>query len=106
MGLPLRGVVSFHGLLKVGAPLDGPVHARILVLHGQDDPMVPSEDIGAFAEEMRRVHADWQLHVYPHAVHAFAVPDANDPGFGTVYQPEAERRSWQEMQRFLGEVLA
>jgi dienelactone hydrolase len=35
MGLALRGVVSFHGLLKIGEPLDRAVRARILVQHGQ-----------------------------------------------------------------------
>ena len=46
MGLPLCGVASFHGLLKVGERLDSAVVARILVLHGQDDPMVPQKKWG------------------------------------------------------------
>ncbi len=41
MGLPLRAVVSFHGLLRVGPGLDGPASAPMLILHGADDPMVP-----------------------------------------------------------------
>lgn len=106
MGLPLAGVVSFHGLLKVGASLGHEVTGRILVLHGQDDPMVPPEDVAAFAAEMQRVHADWQLHAYPHTMHAFTNPAANDPGFGTVYNPVADRRSWAEMRAFLAEVWA
>lgn len=105
MGLPLRGVVSFHGLLKVGEKLDAKVQARLLVLHGQDDPMVPPSDLGLFAEEMKRINADWQLHAYPGVVHAFTVPEANDPDFGTVYNADADRRSWLEMQRFLTEVM-
>lgn len=106
MGLPLRGVVSFHGLLKIGEQLDADVRARILVLHGQDDPMVPPADVGAFAAEMRRIDADWQLHAYPGVVHAFTNPDADDPDFGTVYNAEADRRSWIEMTRFFEDVLA
>jgi len=106
MGLPLRGVVSFHGLLKVGEPLGEKVHGRMLVLHGQDDPMVPPADVAAFAEEMKRIHADWQLHAYPGVVHAFTNPAANDPGFGTVYDADADRRSWIEMKRFFEDVFA
>jgi len=106
MGLALRGVVSFHGLLKIGEPLEGPVRARILVLHGQDDPMVPPSDVGAFAEEMKRVDAEWQLHAYPGVMHAFTNPKANDPAFGTVYDADADRRSWSEMTRFFEELLA
>lgn len=106
MGLSLRGVVSFHGLLKIGQKLDGPVRARILVLHGQDDPMVPPSDIGAFAEEMKRTNAEWQLHAYPGVMHAFTNPIANDPSFGTVYDADADRRSWIEMRRFFEDVFA
>jgi dienelactone hydrolase len=105
MGLPLRGVVSFHGLLKVGEQLDADVRAQILVLHGQDDPMVPPSDVAAFAEEMKRINADWQLHAYPGVMHAFTNPKANDPDFGTVYDESTDRRSWAEMKRFLGDVL-
>jgi dienelactone hydrolase len=105
-GLALRGVVSFHGLLKIGEKLNADVQARILVLHGQDDPMVPPSDVGAFAEEMRRIDADWQLHAYPGVMHAFTNPNANDPSFGTVYDEDADRRSWTAMTRFFEEVLA
>ncbi|MCB9678678.1 MAG: dienelactone hydrolase family protein [Alphaproteobacteria bacterium] len=105
MGLPLRGAVSFHGLLKIGEPLPGPVTARILVLHGQDDPMVPTADVAAFAAEMKRVDADWALHAYPGVMHAFTNPEANDPDFGTVYDADADRRSWVEMRRFFEDTL-
>jgi len=106
MGLVLRGVVSFHGLLDIGEPLDGPVHAQLLIEHGLDDPMVPPEKIGAFAAEMKRLGADWRLHAYPGVVHAFTNPKADDPGFGTVYDADADRRSWAEMQAFFAEVFA
>ncbi|TNE92819.1 MAG: dienelactone hydrolase family protein [Deltaproteobacteria bacterium] len=106
MGLPMRGVVSFHGLLKIGSRLDARVRARILVLHGQDDPMAPPSDVGAFAEEMKRIDADWQLHAYPGVVHAFTNPRANDPQRGTVYDAEADRRSRLAMERFLADVFA
>jgi dienelactone hydrolase len=105
MGLALRGVVSFHGLLKIGESLDAKVRARILVEHGQDDPMVPPADLAAFAEEMQRIGAEWQLHAYPGVMHAFTNPRANDPGFGTVYDADADRRSWVDMARFFEEVL-
>ena len=105
MGLPLRGVVSFHGLLKVGTSLDAKPQARMLVLHGQDDPMVPPSDVGAFAEEMKRVGADWELHAYPGVMHAFTNPAANDPDFGTVYDQTADQRSWIAMRRFLTDVF-
>lgn len=106
MGLDLRGVVSFHGLLDIGEKLDAKPTARILVLHGQDDPMAPPAKVGAFAEEMKRIDADWQLHAYPGVVHAFTNPAADDPGFGTVYDEGADRRSWRAMTQFFAEVFA
>lgn len=106
MGAPLQGIVSFHGLLKVGEPLDAKVRAKLLVLHGQDDPMAPPSDVGTFAEEMKRIDADWQLHAFPGVMHAFTNPAANDPDFGTVYNEYADRRSWVEMTRFFADVFA
>ncbi len=106
MGLPLRGVVSFHGLLRTDATLAEPVHARILVLHGQDDPMVPPADVGAFAEAMKRSNADWELHAYPGVGHAFTNPNARDPANGMAYDADADRRSWREMVRFFEDVFA
>ena len=106
MGLELRGVVSFHGLLKVGQRLDETVRAQMLILHGQDDPMVPAEDVAAFVEEMKRIHADFRLHAYPGAVHAFTNPKANAREAGMMFHAEAERRSWREMTHFFEEVFA
>jgi len=59
----------------------------------------------AFEQEMTRAGADWQLHAYGNTMHAFTNPLANDPGFGTVYQKEADRRSWQSMKNFLEEIF-
>lgn len=106
MGLPLRAAVSFHGELQIPLQLDAKPAARILMLHGQDDPLVPTEDIAAFALEMQRIGAEWQLHVYPGAAHSFTIPTANAPEFGTVFHPAAARRSWDEMQALLAESLA
>lgn len=106
-GADLRGVVSFHGLFKPPEnAADEPVRAKILVLHGWDDPMATPEELVALGHELTSRHADWQIHAYGNAMHAFTNPAADDPGFGTLYQPDADRRSWQAMQAFLAEVLA
>jgi dienelactone hydrolase len=68
--------------------------------------MVRPAEVAAFAEEMKRVRAERQLHAYPGVMHAFTNPIANDPAFGTVYDADADRRSWIEMQRFFEEVFA
>jgi len=106
-GGDVRGVVSFHGVLQ-GNDLDGPdtVPAKILALHGEDDPLAPPDQVAAFKAEMTAKQADWQLHAYGHTVHAFTRPRANNPGFGTVYNATADRRSWQAMLNFFEEVLS
>lgn len=105
-GADLRGVVSFHGLLSPPGNIQGRrIQAKILVLHGHDDPMVPPEQVMALGGELTEAGADWQIHIYGNTLHAFTNPQANDPSFGTVYDAIADRRSWQSMQNFLAEVL-
>jgi dienelactone hydrolase len=103
----LCGVVSFHGLLTPPEYRDKleKITAKVLVLHGYLDPLVPPPALDPFYQEMHEAQADWQLHCYGQAVHAFARVGANDPGFGTVYNPSAARRSWESMHAFLRECF-
>ncbi|WP_031433127.1 dienelactone hydrolase family protein [Methylomarinum vadi] len=106
-GADIAGVVSFHGLLGAPDNIDKPqIKGKVLVLHGHDDPMAPPEQVAALQQELTASGADWQVHVYGNTMHAFTNPVANDPGFGTVYQPLADNRSWQSMRNFLAEVFA
>jgi len=106
-GVDIRGVISFHGLLIPPDNLPHPeIKARVLVLHGHDDPMVPPEQVLALENELTLAGADWQLHTYGHTMHAFTNPLANDPDFGTVYQVTADRRSWLVMKNFFEEIFA
>jgi dienelactone hydrolase len=105
-GADLRGVVSFHGLFTPPEPPPlKPITTKVLVLHGNDDPMATPEQAVALGRELTEQGADWQIHLYGNTMHAFTNPRANDPGFGTVYQPVADRRSWRALMDFLGEVL-
>ena len=106
-GSDVNAVASFHGLLT--PPPDagsGPIRSKILAMHGWDDPMAPPEHLVALGRELTGKQADWQIHAYGNAMHAFTNPLADNPDFGTVYQPDADRRSWASMQTFLTEVLA
>jgi len=106
-GVDIKGVVSFHGLLvpPPGNALVNSIKAKILALHGHDDPLVPAEQMLAFEQEMTDAGADWQLHSYGNTMHGFTNPLANDPIFGALYQPDADRRSWIAMQNFLTEIF-
>ncbi|TRW89959.1 dienelactone hydrolase family protein [Candidatus Methylobacter oryzae] len=105
-GVDIKGVVSFHGLLSAPGNAQGnAIKAKILALHGRDDPLAPAEQVLAFEQEMTEAGADWQLHAYGHTMHAFTNPVANDPARGMLYQPDADRRSWIAMQNFLAEIF-
>jgi dienelactone hydrolase len=106
-GADVRGVASFHGLL--GAPKDIPetdVQAKVIVFHGWDDPMVPPEDVVTLGRELTRCKADWQVHAYGGAMHAFMAPFANDPAFGIQYNEKAARRAWTSLAPFLAECFS
>jgi len=105
-GGDVEGVVSFHGLLGSAGNTKDKINAKVLALHGWDDPMAPPADVDAFAAEMNKAGADWQLHAYGGTMHSFTNPAANDPDFGTVYSPDADRRSWAAMANFIGELFA
>jgi len=104
-GAEVRGVVSLHGLLKAPPGQAQKIKAKVLALHGNDDPMVPVSDVVAFEQEMTEAKTDWQVHVYGGAKHAFTNPAATDPSAPTVYNDAADRRSWTALLNFFEEAL-
>jgi dienelactone hydrolase len=105
-GADFRGAVSFHGLfVPPGNTAGTAIKAKVLALHGYDDPMAMPEAARALAEELTAAGADWQFHWYGHTMHAFTNPKANDPAFGTAYNAAADHRSWRSLLDFLAEVL-
>jgi len=106
-GADVAGVVSFHGGLDAPDPTDGKaIKARVLVLHGADDPFNPPKDVAAFQQEMRSGGVDWQMVYYGGAVHSFTQKEAgNDASKGAAYNAAADRRSWQALKNFLAEIF-
>lgn len=105
-GTEVKAVVSFHGVLHAPpAAIDKPIKAKILVLHGYDDPLVKPEQLNQFALEMTARKADWQVHVYGLTAHSFTNPLANDDEMGLHYNAQADYRSWQSTAAFLSEVF-
>ena len=105
-GADLNGVVSFHGGLDALNPADAKnIKCKVLALAGADDPFQKPEDLTAFESEMRDARVDWSITFYGGAVHSFTQPD---PGFvnpGARYNEKADKRSWQAMQDFFGEIF-
>jgi len=107
-GLGILGGVSFHGVYDPAPyPSVTPIAAKLLVCHGWEDPIAPPDKTVALAAELTEAGADWQIHAYGHAGHAFTDTDRRESKIpGVVYEPKADRRSWQAMQNFLAEVFA
>src|SRR5210317_13752 len=105
-GYQLSGCVSFHGLLNQSDEPFQKVNTKLLVLHGDKDPMVSSDQILALQNEMTESKADWQFISYGNTYHAFTNPIANDIEMGTVYNHDSDMRSWTAMSNFLMEVFS
>jgi dienelactone hydrolase len=106
-GAEVGGVVSFHGGLDSPAPEDAKnIKAKVLVLHGADDPFIPEAEFKAFQEEMRQAKVNWQLISYGGAVHSFTEKRAGDMNIrGAAYNADADRRSWEHMRLFFSELF-
>jgi len=101
-GVPLKGVVTFHGGLVVpDAQQAAKIRTPIVVLHGAEDTFVKPETIDGLRKALDAAKVDWFMVTYAQAVHAFTNPDADSfkiPGIG--YNEKAAKRSWDEMARF------
>lgn len=108
-GVPLDGVVSFHGALATATPaVPGSVKARVLVEHGSEDSMISLEDIAALNSEMVAAGADYTFVNLPGAKHGFSNPDADksrEKGLDVAYNQQADERSWDDMKRFLDQTF-
>lgn len=101
----IRAAVSFHGIYAPpGLGAQGPISAKVMALHGWEDPYTPPQDHHALAAELTAAGADWQIHAYGGTCHSFTNVGANAPGTA-MYSADADRRSWAAMTGLLGEVL-
>ncbi|EJL26148.1 dienelactone hydrolase family protein [Novosphingobium sp. AP12] len=106
-GQDLLAVVSFHGILSTELPAQpGAVKARILVCHGDADPLAPREQVIAFWDEMDRAGAHWHFHAYSGVRHGFTDPGSDARGMAALgYDASADRQSWAAMLSLFDEVL-
>ncbi|MEO6582137.1 MAG: dienelactone hydrolase family protein [Sphingomicrobium sp.] len=104
-GAGIMGVASFHGLLDPAGLPPHPIHAKVLVFHGWDDPMAPPEAVAALGKELTEAGADWQIHAYGHVAHGFTNPGATGAVAGVIYNELAAERSWTSLINFLEELF-
>lgn len=104
-GADVDAVISFHGDL-VSPTLESDssnVTAKVLVLHGAEDPLVPQDDVQAFVAAMLPTEADWQLIQFSNTVHSFTDPNASMAGTAE-YNPRSASRAFEYMEELLEEM--
>lgn len=106
VGLPLAGVISFHGGLTSVKPDDAKnIKSEVLVLHGAIDPFVPVAEVNQFQKELNEAKVNYEFVSYSGAVHAFTEKAAGgDITKGAAYNEQADKKSFEAMKSFLAEV--
>ena len=109
-GEPLKGVVSYHGILATDVAVKpGDIKAKVRVFTGEADPMVPPEQVEAFKTEMSNAKADFQVVSYPGVKHTFTNPEADGYaakfGLPLKYDAHADQSSWVHTMDFLKSVF-
>jgi dienelactone hydrolase len=109
-GLPLAGVVSFHGSLATQNPAQpGRVKAKVLVCNGAADQFTTADQINTFKKEMDGAGVDYRFVSYPGAKHSFTNPEADSFGqkynLPLAYNEAADKQSWVDMQEFFRRIF-
>jgi dienelactone hydrolase len=106
-GAPILAAIGFHpGLLRPAGSGEGKISAKVLMIIGDSDPVIPPEHRAAFAQEMDAAGADWQLHAFGGVGHSFTNKAVDAFGIpGLAYHANADRRSWALMRAMLEEVF-
>ena len=112
IGTDIDGVVSFHGSLGTQSPAKpNTVTAKVLVLHGEDDPFIPADQVEGFKAEMDSADVDYEFIAYPNVKHSFTNPQADEfsqkfdlPAL--QYDQHADEDSWSRMQEFFDMIFS
>ncbi len=109
MNAPIVLAASFHGLLTSDRPAtaETPIKPRLLICHGDADPLVPREQVLDFWKEMDAAGGNWHFHAYAGVKHGFTDPDSEARGKDFLgYNASADRQSWLALTALLDEVYS
>jgi dienelactone hydrolase len=103
---PLACAIACHPSFKKPEGSTGLPRGKVLMMIGDQDPIIPAEDREAFRAEMDEAGADWQLHIFGGAGHSFTDPAVDRLGFpGFRYDARADTRAWAMTFAMLNESL-
>lgn len=103
-GADIDAIISFHGdLASPTLAADAAnTQAKVLVLHGADDPYVKASDVDTFIQTMQATDVDWQFVQFSGTVHSFTNPKANSDG--ARYNQRSSDRAFAMMGQLLNEI--
>jgi dienelactone hydrolase len=109
LGLPVNGVVSFHGNLAGVPPVKELIKAQVLVCHGAIDQFVSAQEVATFKKQMDSVGIPYTFKEYANATHAFTNPEATEKGrkfnLPIAYNAAADTASWNDMKAFFDVIF-
>ncbi len=103
-GRQLKGVVTFHGSLSSNPKDSANIKAKVLILHGADDPAAPKAKRDALEAELTAAGVDWQMVAFSGAVHSFTDPGAKRKG-RSMYNAKVAKRAYAMMNNFFTEIF-
>ncbi|MBS0504135.1 MAG: dienelactone hydrolase family protein [Proteobacteria bacterium] len=104
---PLRCAIACHPSFKKPQGSTGLPRGKVLMMIGDQDPIIPAEDRDAFRAEMDEAGADWQLHIFGGVGHSFTNPAVDALGFpGFRHDAQAAARAWTMTLAMLEETFA
>jgi len=107
-GEDLAFVASFHGTFRTRckASAAAPHKPRVLVCHGDADPLAPREDVVALWQELDAAGYQWHFHAYSGVKHGFTDPGSDARGLDAIaYNASADRQSWAALMGLADEVF-
>ena len=107
-GADLALVASFHGVLTTDrrASPAATHKPRILVCHGDADPLAPRSDVLALWDEFDAAGYSWHFHSYAGVRHGFTDPGSDARGMAAIrYDASADRQSWAALLSLCDELL-
>ncbi len=103
----VKAAISFHGALPTPTVEEAKkIQCKVLVCHGADDSFIEEETIAKFKSAFNEAKVDYTFESYPGAKHSFTVKGIDDKAVkGLEYNAEADKKSWDSMQKVLKEAF-
>ena len=106
-GEPVKGIVSFHGMLILPQKNEAKqIRSKLLIHHGAEDSFIPAETVKKFQDVLEKEKVDFEFISHEGAVHGFSRWSAgDDPSKGVAYNKKADKNSWASMKTFFDRIF-